>query len=149
VNPQSLFGQDEQYPLEDAGGVIRKSNPSGSYPCPTPPDDDGVDPKVPSPVARRSTTRSNSDSSNDSKGRSRKRQKKGSPFLPPKARWMAGGADPNNANPRRQKTDQEIFAAAMAAFKCKVDIKGMNLSRTRQSGFIGGASSRLLSPVRD
>ena len=81
------------------------SNLWGSYTRPAPPvdDDDGGEPMAPSPAAQRSTTRSNSDSSNDSKVKSRMRRKKGSPFLPPMAKYMAEGADPEDPNPRRQK----------------------------------------------
>jgi hypothetical protein len=91
-------------------------------------------------------TRSNSDSSNDSKAGSKMVRRKGHPFLLPMAKHMAGGADP--ADPCWPKTDQEIFAEAMAAFKCKVNIKDASPSRTKLNRFTGGANSGLLSPVR-
>ena len=48
-------------------------------------------------------------------------RRKNSPYLPPEAKFMKGGADP--ADPRRLKTDKELFAEAITNFKCKVDFK--------------------------
>ena len=91
-------------------------------------------------------TRSNFDSSDDGKARSRMVGMKGSPFLPPMARYMAGGADP--VDPYQPKTDQEIFAKAMSAFKCKFNIKGYEPVKDEANGFTGGVNSGLLCPLR-
>ena len=48
-------------------------------------------------------------------------RRKNSSYLPPAAGFMKGGADPTD--PRRLKTDRELFAEAIANFKCKVDFK--------------------------
>jgi hypothetical protein len=80
-------------------------------------------------------------------------RRKGHPFLPPMAKHMKGGVDA--ADTRRPKTDQEIFAEAMASFKCKVDIKGYNPFTNEAkwihwwSQFRNTLSSHSLNPVFD
>jgi hypothetical protein len=138
-----------RYEQNKPDGQVRVSNPWGSFTHPAPPrdDDDDVDLDMP-PLLTRGLTRSNSDSSNDSRARSKTVRKKGHPFLPPLTKYMSGeGAGPDNmvrrkghpfllpmakymkggvdaADTRQPKTDREIFAKAMASFKCKVGIKG-------------------------
>ena len=51
-------------------------------------------------------------------------RRKNHPYLPPSVRFMKGGADPlDPGDPRRVKTDRELFSEAIAGFKFKVDFK--------------------------
>jgi hypothetical protein len=67
---------------------------------------------------------------------------------------MAEGTDPIDPNPRRPKTDQEIFAKAMAAFNCMVE-KGHEPFKNKAkwihwwSQFNITISSQGLNPVLD
>jgi hypothetical protein len=80
-------------------------------------------------------------------------RRKGHPFLPPMTKYMKGGV--NAADTCRPKPDRDIFAKAMASFKCKVDIKGydpfMNEAKWIHwwSQFRITLSSQGLNPVLD
>ena len=93
--------------VDEPEGRIRVNTPFGSYTRPAP--------------ATGDDTNTGSDSCRDEKSMNMMARRKNHPFLPPAARFMKGGADPTD--PRRLKTDKELFAKAIANFKCKVDFK--------------------------
>ena len=108
--PGSNFGTTNppvRYDIDEPEGRIRVNTPFGSYTRPAP--------------ATGDDTNAGSDSSKDEKSMNMMVRRKTHPFLPPAARFMKGGADPTD--PRRLKTDKELFTEAVANFKCKVDFK--------------------------
>ena len=104
VGPANLAARFEP---DEPDNRVRVKTPFGSYTLPGPAagvnSDDG------------------SDSSKDAMSKNMMVRRKNSPFIPPSARFMKGGADP--VDPRRVKTDRELFSEAIASFKCKVDFK--------------------------
>ena len=82
-----------RYEPEQPDKGVRVTTPFGSYTVPAPPRDDGDN--------------AGSDSSNDANAKNKMARRKNHPFLPPAARFLKGGADP--ADPRRPKTDRELF----------------------------------------
>ena len=96
-----------QYDLDEPEDRVRINTPFGSYTRPAP--------------ATGVNINAGSDSSKDQKSKSMMVRRKNSPYLPPVAKFMKGGADPTD--PHRLKTDKELFAEAIANFKCKVDFK--------------------------
>ena len=96
-----------RHDLDEPENRIRINTPFGSYTRPAP--------------AMGVNNDAGSDSSKDGKSKNMMVRRKNSPYLPPAARFMKGGADPTDL--RRLRTDWELFAKAIANFKCKVDFK--------------------------
>ena len=79
------------------------------------------------------------------------RRRAGFPYLPPVTKNMPGGADPYMTTPggtRRPRTYEEVTALIMVAFKPKIDPKQFFRSKTKQNGFNGGTTSKLLLAVK-